>query len=70
MIPEQLSLYFYAFPWILCRVYKTRTFNPRSEDAFLQTGPPDRKLRLQSDPRRQSKAGRRRGTAGLRRVSG
>jgi hypothetical protein len=42
--PEQLSLYFYDFLAILCQFYKTQTFNPRSEDAFLQTGPQNEKL--------------------------
>jgi hypothetical protein len=65
-----LSLHFYSFPVILHRFYKAQLVNPKSVDVFLQTGPPIEYLRLQSDPRRRSKAGRRRGVARLRRASG
>jgi hypothetical protein len=41
-IPEQLSLYFYDFPLILYRFYKTQTFNPISEDVILQQAPPSK----------------------------
>jgi hypothetical protein len=65
-----LSLHFYNFPVILYRFYKAQLVNPKSVDVFLQKGPSIEYLRLQSGPRRRSKAGRRRGVAGLRRESG